>query len=227
MNKREKGRLEKALSAYFKEIHKIYTGGDSREESFYPALKELVEECSRLLPAQAGASVLVLPKKTEAGIPDFRIGKNGEIVGYIEAKLPDANLRELEDSEQLKRYRDSLPNLILTNFLEFRLYRYGDAIDKVEVGRQFTLQSLRFPPVPEKLDLFYELLEKFFSFSTPEIQKSSDLSIGLAKRTRFLEHILLEELSKENEEVTRLFKAFQPKMPFIWRALLISRLAFS
>lgn len=212
MSKAERGKLEKPLNTYFKEIHKMYTTGDFREESFYPALKMIIEECSQILPNHTGANVLVLPKKTEAGIPDFRIGKNGEIVGYIEAKPPDASLREVEDSEQLKRYRDSLPNLILTNLLEFRLYRFGNLIDKVEVGRQFTLQSLRFPPVPEKLDLFYELLEKFFSFSTPEIQKSSELSVALAKRTRFLEHILQEELSKQNEEVTRLFKAFKEEL---------------
>jgi len=96
MNKTEKVKLEKALSAYFKEIHKICTGGSFREESFYPALKVLIEECSRLFPMQAGSNVLVLPKKTEAGIPDFRIGKNGEIVGYIEAKPPDVNSKDIE-----------------------------------------------------------------------------------------------------------------------------------
>jgi predicted helicase len=212
MKKTERGKLEKALRTYFNEIHKIYTGGDFTEESFYPALKRLIEECSTIVPIKAGANVLVVPKKTEAGIPDFRIGKNGEIVGYIEAKPPGANLSEIEDSEQLKRYRYSLPNLILTDFLEFKLYRFGNLIDKVEVGRHFTLQDLRFPPVPEKLDLFYELLQKLFSFSTPEIQKSSDLSVELAKRTRFLEHIVQEELSIENEEVTRLFKAFREEL---------------
>ena len=212
MNKTERIKLEKTLASYFKEIHKIYTGGDFREESFYSSLKSLIEECCKLFRIEAEASVLILPKKTEAGIPDFRIGKNGEIVGYIEAKSPDANLRETEDSQQLKRYRDSLPNLILTNFLQFRLYRNGDLIDNVEVGRQFTLQRVKYPPVPEKLDLFYELLQKFFSFSTPRIQKSSDLSIELAKRTRFLEHILQEELSRENEEVTRYYKAFRQEL---------------
>ena len=212
MNKTESIKLERVLIVYFKEIHKIYTDGDFREESFYSSFKSLVEECSKLFQIQAEASVLVLPKKTEAGIPDFRIGKNGEIVGYVEAKSPDANLREIEGSEQLKRYRNSLPNLILTNFLEFRLYRYGNPIDNVEVGRQFTLQRVKYPPVPEKLDLFYELLQKFFSFSTPRIQKSSDLSIELAKRTRFLEHILQEELSRENEEVTRYYKAFRQEL---------------
>ncbi len=175
MDKTERVKLEKTLTTYFKEIHKIYLDGDFREESFYPSLKKLIESCCQFFQMQAGASVLVLPKKTEAGIPDFRIGKNGEIVGYVEAKSPDTNLGDIEDSKQLNRYRNSLPNLILTNFLQFRLYRNGDLIDNVEVGRQFTLQRVKYPPVPEKLDLFYELLQKFFSFSTPKIQKSSDL----------------------------------------------------
>lgn len=212
MNKAERAKLQRSLTTYFKEIHSIYVGGDSREESFYPALKALIEECSQLRSLQAGASVLVAPKKTEAGIPDFRVGKNGEIVGYIEAKTPDADLREVEDSEQLERYRDSLPNLVLTDFLEFRLYRHGKLIDRVEVGRQFTLQSLKHPPVPEKLDVFLGLLQAFFSFSTPEIRKSSELSIQLAKRTRFLEHILQEELSVKNEEVMRFYRAFQEEL---------------
>ncbi len=143
---KNRDKLERNLSRYFKEVHKIYMDGDFREESFYSSLKELIEECSIVFSSQESTRVLVLPKKAEAGIPDFRIGKNGEIVGYIEAKLPDANLEELEDSDQIKRYRESLPNLILTNFLEFRLYKEGNLVDNVEVGRKFTLQTLKFPP---------------------------------------------------------------------------------
>ena len=212
MNKKEKINLEKIFTIYFKEIHKVYTRGDFREESFYPAFKVLIEECSKLIPLQGAASALIQPKKEEAGLLDFRIGKNGEIVGYIEAKPPDAKLEEIEDSEQIKRYRKSLPNLILTNFLEFRLYRQGNLIDKVEAGRQFTLQTLKFPPKPEKLDLFFELLQKFFSFSIPKIQKSSDLSVELANRTRLLDYSLQKELTKENEEVTKFYKAFQEEL---------------
>jgi len=212
MKKAQKDKLEKILNTYFREIHKVYVAGGFREESFYSSLKALVEECSQFFPLQSQAGVLVQPKRTEAGIPDFLIRKDGDIIGYIEAKSPDATLDEAEKSEQLRRYRESLPNLILTNFLEFRLYRNGNPVDKVEVGRQDTLQSLKYPPVPEKLDLFFELLEKFFSFSMPEIKTSSSLSIELAKKTRFLEHILQEELSKENEEVTRFYKAFQEEL---------------
>ncbi len=212
MKKAEKDKLEKALTSYFKEIHKIYVAGDFREESFYSSLKVLIEECSRNFALEGKTGVLVQPKKTEAGIPDFVIKRNGDIVGYIEAKSPSANLDDTEKSEQLRRYRESLPNLILTNFLEFRLYRNGNFVDKVEAGRQSTLLDLKYPPVPEKLDLFWELLEKFFSFSTPQIKTSAGLSVELAKKTRFLEHILQQELFRENEEVTRLYKAFQEEL---------------
>jgi len=207
-----KKKLKKLIDSYFKEVYKIYVGGDFREESFYSCLKRLIEECSRLILTEKEASVLVQPKRTEVGIPDFLIKANGEIIGYIEAKVPDENLKDVEDSEQLKRYRNSLPNLILTNFLEFRLYRHANLIQEVEIGRKFILQSLRQPPVPEKLDLFLELLDKFFSFSMPEIRDSSNLSIELAKRTRFLEFILKEELSEENQEVVRFYEAFRQEL---------------
>lgn len=63
MNKTERIKLEKALSIYFKEIHKIYTGGDFREESFYPALKRFIESRGVQLNVPMGTNVLVLPKK--------------------------------------------------------------------------------------------------------------------------------------------------------------------
>ena len=212
MKKAEKDKLERILNNYFREIHKIYVAGDFREESFYSILERLVEQCSQILPLEGKAGVLVQPKKTEVGIPDFLIKRDGDITGYIEAKSPDMNLDDAAKTGQLQKYRESLPNLILTNFLEFRLYRNGDFVDKVEVGRQSTLLDLKYPPVPEKLDLFFGLLEKFFSFSTPEIKTSSSLSIELAKKTRFLESILQEELSRHNEEVTRFYKAFQEEL---------------
>jgi len=80
MDKKQGSKLEKSLANYFKEIHKIYTDGDFREESFYPSFKRLIEDCSKLYQSQVGVNVLAAPRKTDAGIPDFRIGKNGEIL---------------------------------------------------------------------------------------------------------------------------------------------------
>ncbi|MBI3008443.1 MAG: DNA methyltransferase, partial [Candidatus Omnitrophica bacterium] len=209
-NQPKRDNIKKILTVYLKEIHKIFTDGNFREESFYPSLKNLFEQCAQFIGNPAG--VLVQPKRTDVGIPDFLIEKDGEIIGYIEAKTPDTNLRDIEDFEQIKRYQTSLPNLILTNFLEFRLYRNGEPVDNVEMGRQFTLQVLKFPPTPENLESFLEFLTKFFSFSMPEIKNSSNLSTELAKRTRFLEHILTEEISKGNDEVLKFYNAFKTEL---------------
>ena len=101
MNKTEKDTWQNILTTYLQELHAIYAAGNFREESFYPAMKDLFEKCSQIL--SVGAGVLVSPKRTEVGIPDFLIRKDGEIIGYIEAKTPDSNLHDVERSEQLQR----------------------------------------------------------------------------------------------------------------------------
>ena len=47
-------------------------------------------------------------------------------VGYIEAKDVGKSLNETERSDQLKRYRRALGNLVLTDYLEFRWYVDGE-----------------------------------------------------------------------------------------------------
>ncbi|MGI8746234.1 MAG: hypothetical protein ACR2NN_27365 [Bryobacteraceae bacterium] len=55
------------------------------------------------------------------------ITKAGSItVGYLETKDIGKSLDEAERSDQLKRYLRSLPNLILTDYLEFRWYVNGE-----------------------------------------------------------------------------------------------------
>ena len=136
------------LSDYLNNLFKTAQSGDAREESFYFAVKALLEEWIK----QNGKdhSVLTLPRKTEAGNPDFRVreGKN-KIVGYIEAKTFDADLSKIETSDQLKRYRETFPNLILTNFFEFRLYRNGELVSKTFIGRPFVMHELKMMPPPE------------------------------------------------------------------------------
>jgi predicted helicase len=195
----ERAKLQKILITYLKELHEIYTSGNFREESFYPALKELFEDCSHMFSEEEAAKALVLPKRTEVGIPDFLIRKDGEIVGHIEAKVPDANLHDIENSEQIQRYRNALPNLIVTNFLEFRLYRDGALVDKTELCSPIALQGLK-PPVPEDVDSLGGLLSVYYSFSTPEIRTASALATTLADTTKFSRHILKEVLDRRDRD---------------------------
>ncbi len=189
----------KMLKTYLKRISETALRGGAREESFYPVLSTLLEEYST---RGRKLSITTLPKKTEAGNPDFRIwdGKQ-HIIGYIEAKAPTVeNLDIIEHSEQLKRYLNTFPNLILTNFFEFRLYRNGVLIDKVLIGRPYVMHKLKTVPPVEREGDFLNLLEKFFSFSLPKVYDAKTLAVELAKRTRFLrDEVIAQELKEEEK----------------------------
>ena len=156
------------LKKYINDLQVALNKGDAREESYYTHLKDLLlsfaEKSNITKP-----DITILPKKTEGGNPDFRVWDgNNHITGYIEAKAPTTmNLENIEESEQLKRYRSTFPNVILTNFYEFRLYREGELIDKVTIARPVIASKLRIAPPVENEKDFFELLNKFFSFSIP------------------------------------------------------------
>jgi predicted helicase len=187
------------LKLYLKKIFQIANRGDAREESYYSALETLLNECASSM-GKKGIRITTLPKKTEAGNPDFRVwdGKQ-HITGYIEAKDPTVeDLDRVEGTDQLERYLGTFPNVILTNFFEFRLYRNGSLVDRVLVARPFIVHKLRTVPPVEKEAEFIELLDKFFSFSLPMVRDAKALATELAKRTRFLrDEVIAQELKEE------------------------------
>jgi len=203
------------LKRYLKQIFETAEQGDAREESFYTHLEALLRSYSDSV-HKKNIHITTLPKKTEAGNPDFRIwdGKQN-IVGYIEVKrLTEENLDSIERSEQLQRYLHTFPNLILTNLFEFRLYREGQLVDKVQIGRPFIVHKLKTIPPVEKEEAFLELLEKFFAFSLPKSYSAKTLAVELAKRTRFLrDQVIAEELKGEQEKgsgfILGFYEAFQ------------------
>jgi len=202
------------LRSYLKKIYEIIQQGDAREETYYSTLEKLLQEYSESI-NKKDIKITTLPKQTEAGNPDFRVwdGKQ-HIVGYIEAKKPGSNLDDIEISEQLKRYTSTFPNLILTNFTEFRLYRDGRLIDKISLCRPFIIYQLNTIPPLENTEQFLKLLESFFSFSLPKIYNAKTLAVELAKRTRFLKNEVIEEELREEENnkqgfILGFYEAFQ------------------
>ncbi|HWP92860.1 MAG TPA: type ISP restriction/modification enzyme [Thermodesulfobacteriota bacterium] len=184
------------LKSYLKNLHEITNRGDAREESYYTALENLLNEYAASI-GKKNVHITTLPKKTEAGNPDFRLwdGKQ-HIFGYIEAKAPTVTyLDQVETTEQLKRYLHTFPNLLLTNFFEFRLYRQGILDKKTFIARPYVMHKLKGVPPVENEEEFLSLLERFFSFSLPKVYDAKTLAIELAKRTRFLkDEVVTQEL---------------------------------
>jgi len=207
--------LKELLKQYLKNLTNTFQRGDAREESYYTNLDELIKKMAAILKVK-NIDVTILPKKTEAGNPDFRIwdGKN-HITGYIEAKDPSiSNLDYIEGTEQLKRYCSTFPNVILTNFYEFRLYRDGQRIAQVMIGRPMIARRLNTTPPVENSDQFKDLLETFFSFSLPKVKSARSLAIELAKRTRFLRDEVIaveieEDGAKGQKQIIGFYEAFK------------------
>ena len=98
---------------YLTAIFRTHQKGDAREESYYEHLADFLREFSQS-ERKKKIDVTILPKKTEAGNPDFRIWDcRQKIIGYIEAKDLGVDLDKVEDSEQLEKYLSTFPNLII------------------------------------------------------------------------------------------------------------------
>ncbi len=203
------------LKQYLKNLSNTFQRGDAREESYYTTLDELIKKMAAILKVN-NIDVTILPQKTEAGNPDFRIwdGKN-HVTGYIEAKDPSiSNLDYIEGTEQLKRYCSTFPNVILTNFYEFRLYRDNQRIAQVMIGRPMIARQLHTPPPVENCDRFKDFFETFFSFSLPKVKSARSLAIELAKRTRFLrDEVIAVEIeengTKGHKQLIGFYEAFK------------------
>jgi hypothetical protein len=197
------------VEQYLKKILSITKKGDAREESYYSALASLLDDYAHNT-NRGKVDITTLPKRTAGGNPDFRIwdGKQ-HIIGYIEAKaIQEENLDRVEESEQLQRYRGAFANLILTNFHEFRLYRDGQLIDKVQIARPVIISQLRTVPPVEHQEAFFDLLEKFFTFSLPRTYTPKTLAEALASRTHYLREQVLSELDRANNRLKGFYEAF-------------------
>ncbi|HAL64349.1 MAG TPA: DNA methyltransferase [Bacteroidales bacterium] len=203
------------LKQYLNSLQTTFNQGDAREESYYEHLKNLLLNYANERQLKK-VDITILPKPTEAGNPDFRIwdGRN-HITGYIEAKDPSVtNLDKIEVSEQLKRYRETFPNVILTNFYEFRLYRNGELVKQALVGRPELARKLAVAPPVENEAAFFNMLDTFFSFFLPNVRNAQSLAMELAKRTRFLRDEVVsieldEEEKKGQKAILGFYEAFQ------------------
>lgn len=203
------------LKEYLNALQVTFNRGDAREESYYSQLEKLILTYAGIYNIK-NVDITVLPKQTEAGNPDFRVwdGKN-HITGYIEAKAPtNINLDAIQYSEQLKRYCSTFPNVILTNFYEFRLFRDGQLIDTVQIGRPEIAQRLKTAPPPEHEEEFMKFMQTFFSFSLPKVHTAKTLAQELAKRTRFLRDEVIsidlkEKEGKGNKDILGFYEAFK------------------
>ena len=185
-----------ALRKYLSEVRNTLASGKATEHSYRPAFKTLVEAIGG-----DGAQAINEPTHGEYGAPDFIVERSGVPIGHIECKDIGQNLDAIEESEQLKRYRDALPNLILTDYVEFRWYVDGVRRDIARLARSGDSQLAA---APNGSFTVAALFESFFGSDASEIGDASDLARRMAGKTRLLRDHIRGILAEDDEEVASL-----------------------
>lgn len=201
---------------YIRNINANLARGDSTEHTHRPALKELLESVGD------GIAATNEPRRIECGAPDFAVSRTDGAslaAGYIEAKDVGADLAAIErDSEranpatangrQLKRYRESLPNLALTDYVEFRWYVDGrfDSTARLSErgGGELALSESGAQAVSD-------LLSGFFSRSPSPVADADDLAKRMAMATRMIRDIAERGLKtgRTSADLSDLFAAMR------------------
>jgi predicted helicase len=175
---------------YLRKIEKALQRGDATEHTHRPALKELIESISH------GVVATNEPRRIECGAPDFIITNRQVPIGYIEAKDVGKSLDEAERSEQLKRYRESLGNIILTDYLEFRWFLGGEhrlTARLGSVGADNRIQRNR-----QGIEQVGHLLTSFLDARVPTVRTPKELAARMAGSARLMREII--NLAFEREE---------------------------
>jgi Type ISP C-terminal specificity domain/N-6 DNA Methylase len=142
---------QKAVEAYLKDLSEIYrTGGGVAEESYYPALANLLNEIGRKLKPRVRCVGQL--KDTGAGAPDFGLFtsnqfQRGKDARPIEGQLPARGAIECKawnddsfartKSKQISKYWKRYNLVLVTNYRDFVLVGRGDD------GKPLRLESFR------------------------------------------------------------------------------------
>ena len=177
---------------YLDEVRKKLATGVAKEHAYRGAFERLLKETGD------GVQAVNEPSHIECGAPDFIVLRGSTPVGYVEAKDIDESLDAAQRTGQLKRYRESLNNLILTDYLEFRWYVEGEERDRARLGtvtRDGKVRSTR-----DGIGTVSHLLQGFFAQEAPMLGTAKELAQRMAGLARMIRDLIEEAYKRESTE---------------------------
>ncbi|NWJ96361.1 MAG: N-6 DNA methylase [Chloroflexi bacterium] len=179
------------LTNYFTAVENALKLGNATEHTHRPALKIVVET---LFPGVVATNE---PKKIKCGAPDYILTRNTTPLGYIEAKEVGVSLDQTEKSDQLKRYKESLSNLILTDYLEFRWYVNGEKRLAYRIATPGAGGKLKLDPNgPEQVK---ELLTAFINAQVQTVANPKELAERMATIARLTRETIKRTFEDEDK----------------------------
>ncbi len=151
------------------------------------------------------------PERKQGSQPDFRISYQGLNIGYIENKRVGTNLNQLLKSDQILKYLELNPNLMLTDYLNF-MWVGKDENNAPLVKRKISVASPDelSKPIKPKLQTERDLIEffkGFFNHEAAPITNAKDFATHLSAPTRYLKDALIQY--QKDTQVSSIFKNFK------------------
>ena len=174
------------LAEYLRQIERALKRGDATEHTHRPALKELIEALDEKVVCTNE------PRRSECGAPDYVVSRKRDqlTLGWMEAKNIGADLAEQERGDQVKRYLPALPNLLLTDYLEFRWFVDGKKRETFRLANVLPGGKLA-PVAADELEHARLLLLGFTSQKPVDIASAGELARRLANLTHLVRDIII------------------------------------
>ncbi|WP_119390703.1 type ISP restriction/modification enzyme [Taklimakanibacter lacteus] len=176
------------FKTYLSKLDEALRANNATEHTHRPALKQLLEGIRDLRATNE-------PSRIECGAPDFIITKSTHTIGYIEVKDVGKSLDDAEQADQLKRYRKSLSNLILSDYLEFRWYVDGELRQEARLASRQSNGTLKVDKAGvAKVEA---LLNNFLNQPPIKINAPRDLAERMARLTHIVRDIIVTAFEKD------------------------------
>ncbi|UCE26701.1 MAG: N-6 DNA methylase [Candidatus Coatesbacteria bacterium] len=208
--------VNKALRRYVKAINKeLATGGRPSEQTYYPALRDLIDGCGDGINAH-------IVERGAAAKPDVQVYRRENLIGVVEAKDLPVNLGEIEanaaaartdhNAEQFRTYLAEYDNLLYTNYVEWRLYRRHDpAPEQIAVLGHIGADG-KFHTTKEGREAFENVVGAFLAALPEPHATAKGLAPDMARLTKVLDARTRKALDEGNEFLKRLYDAFQDEL---------------
>lgn len=184
------------VNEYIEAIDRKLATGMASEHAHRPLLESFIK--SRV---PDSFEIINDGKRISCGQPDLvaykKVGKKFIDIGYIEAKDIGIDLDKEEKSDQLKRYKESLENLIFTDYLEFRFFVHGEKVETIKIADYVDGQLTT---LPDNFDKFLTLLDNFLEHTGQKITSSRKLAGIMAKKAKLIKDVFHRAINQDDED---------------------------
>ncbi|MCL2073297.1 MAG: N-6 DNA methylase [Marinilabiliaceae bacterium] len=178
--------LNKEITQYISELNRNYNEGIATEYTYRDAFTLLLENLTD------GVSITNEPKRISCGAPDYIITRKQIPTGYIETKIIGKHLENKEYQEQFDRYKQSLNNLIITDYLTFQLFLNEIEVETVTIAK---IGQNGIEPIKSEFEEFIALINIFVGYKGQSIETAEDLSKIMASKARLMASIIENALN--------------------------------